>query len=100
MDPLTVPSLPKATVTRLEFASEEMFRGICGLVWYVNQASLDTYFSMVFSNPLTGEGTFNAWAGPPPAELLQEIYVGPSIGQQVGVQVPPGRGVAWNIIER
>lgn len=53
----------------------------------------------MLSNPLTGEGAFNAWAGPPPAELLQELWLAPTLNCE-GVQVPVGRGVAWNVIER
>jgi len=89
-----------SSVTRLEFISNEPFRGISGLVWYVNESSLDTYFSIVFSNPFAGEGTFNAWAGPPPAELLKELYSAPPLRQQSGIQVPKVRGCAWNVIAR
>ena len=27
-------------VTKLEFVSNEVFRGLCGLVWFVNEKSL------------------------------------------------------------
>mmetsp|Transcript_23735 Transcript_23735/g.74712 ORF Transcript_23735/g.74712 Transcript_23735/m.74712 type:complete len:912 (-) Transcript_23735:89-2824(-) len=95
-----VASIAKTSVTRLEIASDEVFRGVGAAIWYVNESSLDMYFSVVFTNPLTGDGSFNAWAGPPPAELLEELSVAPPVGDQEGVQVPPGRGCAWNIIER
>eukprot|EP00440_Ansanella_granifera_P056650 gb/GFBE01061403.1/.p1 GENE.gb/GFBE01061403.1/~~gb/GFBE01061403.1/.p1 ORF type:complete len:895 (+),score=210.96 gb/GFBE01061403.1/:1-2685(+) len=93
-----VTSLQKGAVTQLEFASDEVFRGLCGCAWYVNESSLDTYFSIVFSNPLAGSACFNAWAGPPPAELLQELWAAPGL-QSGGVQVPPGHGCAWNVVE-
>ena len=83
----------------MEFAGNDIFRGICGLVWYVSEKSLDTYFSLVFSNPIAGNATFNAWAGPPPAELLQEMWAAPAIPEK-GVQVPPGTGCAWNVLEQ
>lgn len=95
-----VPCIPKTSVSRLEFSGEEIFRGLSAVIWFVNESSLDMYFSFVFSNPLAGDGCFNAWAGSPPAELLQELHAAPSVGQQQGVQVPPGRGCAWNIIEQ
>jgi len=95
-----VAVLAPSCITRLEFTSGEPFRGVCGLVWYINQSSLDTYFSTVFSNPFAGDGTFNAWAGPPPAELLQEMYSAPSLGKQSGVQIPKVSGCAWNVIAR
>ena len=41
---------------------------------------------LVFSNPLTTSATFNAWAGPPPAELLQEMWTAPPVPAK-GVQV-------------
>eukprot|EP00930_Biecheleria_cincta_P045141 TRINITY_DN31118_c0_g1_i1.p1 TRINITY_DN31118_c0_g1~~TRINITY_DN31118_c0_g1_i1.p1 ORF type:complete len:897 (-),score=215.42 TRINITY_DN31118_c0_g1_i1:84-2774(-) len=91
-------SLNSRTVTRLEFGSDEVLRGLSGLVWYVSESSLDTYFSMVFSNPMAGGATFNAWAGPPPAELLQELWNAPYV-QGTGVQVPEGHGCAWNVLE-
>lgn len=91
-------TLEPGCVTRLEFSSEEVFSGLRGLAWFVSQGSHDTYFSVVFSNPLTGVATFGAWAGPPPAELMQELYVCPAVVE--GVQVPLGRGTAWNILER
>jgi len=95
-----VPRIPKTSVSRLEFSGEEIFRGLSAVIWFVNESGLDMYFSFVFSNPLAGDGCFNAWAGSPPAELLQELYAAPSVGQQQGVQVIPGRGCAWNIIEQ
>jgi len=49
---------------------------------------------------LAGDGTFNAWAGPPPAELREELDVAPSVGSYKEVQVRPNQGVAWNIIDR
>lgn len=95
-----VVAIMKNSVSRLEFTGDEVFRGLSGAVWFVNDTSLDMYFSVVFSNPLTGDGTFNAWAGPPPAELCQEVYTAPSVLDQNGVQVPQGHGCAWNFIER
>ena len=80
-----VLTLPSGHVTRLEFAGDEVFRGLAGLVWFVNEKSLDTYFSIVFANPLTASATFNAWAGPPPAELLQEMWAAPAVPAK-GVQ--------------
>lgn len=93
-----VQSIPKTSVTKLEFSSEDVLRGVHGLVWYVNESSLDKYFSAVFSNPLVGDGTFDAWAGPPPADLLAEMNNATTLVE--GVQVPEGRGVAWNVIEK
>ncbi|CAE7605464.1 ATJ10, partial [Symbiodinium sp. CCMP2456] len=92
-------TLKSKEVTRLEFAGNDIFRGICGLVWYVSEKSLDTYFSLVFANPIAGNATFNAWAGPPPAELLQEMWAAPAVPEK-GVQVPPGTGCAWNVLEQ
>lgn len=49
--------------------------------------SFSTMFKgLVFSNPLTSSATFNAWAGPPPAELLQEMWAAPAVPPK-GVQV-------------
>ena len=93
-----VERLEKQQVTRLEFASDEVFRGLAGLVWFVSEKTLDTYFSVVFANPLTGSASFNAWAGPPPAELLQELWQAPVVPEK-GVQVPNGQGCAWNVLE-
>lgn len=93
-----VGCLAKQAVSRLEFASDEVFRGLAGLMWFVSEKSLDTYFSLVFSNPLTSSATFNAWAGPPPAELLQEMWAAPAVPPK-GVQVPNGQGCAWNVLE-
>jgi len=90
--------LMRGGVTKLEFSSDEVFRGLSGLVWYVSESSLDTYFSMVFSNPLATNASFNAWAGPPPAELLQEMWSAPELSGR-GVQVPDGHGCAWNVLE-
>jgi len=95
-----VPCIPKTNKTKLEFSGEEIFRGLSAVIWFVNESSMDMYFSFLFSNPLAGDGCFNAWAGQPPAELLQELYSAPPVVQQQGVQVPPGRGCAWNIIEQ
>ncbi|CAE7834974.1 CAJ1 [Symbiodinium microadriaticum] len=92
-------TLKSNEVTKLEFACNDIFRGIQGLAWYVSEKSLDTYFSLVFSNPIAGHATFNAWAGPPPAELLQEMWTAPAVPEK-GVQVPPGMGCAWNVIEQ
>jgi len=91
-------SLAKGSVTKLEFSSNEVFSGLGGLVWYVSESSLNTYFSMVFSNPLAANATFNAWAGPPPAELLSDMWSAPPLSGK-GVQVPDGQGCAWNILE-
>eukprot|EP00913_Durusdinium_trenchii_P028014 g26265.t1 len=63
-----------------------------------SEKSLDTYFSIVFSNPLTTSATFGAWAGPPPAELLQEMWAAQAVPAK-GVQVPNGQGCAWNVLE-
>jgi len=93
----SVRLLEKGVVTRLEFTSDEVFRGLSGVVWYVSESSLDTYFSATFTNPIAGDSTFNAWAGPPPAELLQELYASPAVSGE-GVQVPEGQGCAWNVI--
>eukprot|EP00931_Biecheleriopsis_adriatica_P100381 TRINITY_DN75705_c0_g1_i1.p1 TRINITY_DN75705_c0_g1~~TRINITY_DN75705_c0_g1_i1.p1 ORF type:complete len:892 (-),score=238.95 TRINITY_DN75705_c0_g1_i1:80-2755(-) len=93
-----VKSVSKGSVTKLGFSSNEVFRGLCGAVWFVNESSLDTYFSLVFSNPLAGSATFNAWAGPAPAELLQELWNAPAM-TGTGVQVPAGHGCAWNVLE-
>lgn len=93
-----VACLETGKVSRLEFASDEVFRGLTGLMWFVSEKSLDTYFSLVFSNPLTTSATFNAWAGPPPAELLQEMWTAPAVPAK-GVQVPNGQGCAWNVLE-
>eukprot|EP00435_Cladocopium_sp_Y103_P073185 s164_g42.t1 len=93
-----VACLETGKVSRLEFASDEVFRGLTGLMWFVSEKSLDTYFSLVFSNPLTTSATFNAWAGPPPAELLQEMWTAPPVPAK-GVQVPNGQGCAWNVLE-
>lgn len=93
-----VASLEAGKVTRLEFAGDEVFRGLAGLVWFVSEKSLDTYFSIVFSNPLTTSATFGAWAGPPPAELLQEMWAAQAVPAK-GVQVPNGQGCAWNVLE-
>lgn len=95
-----VQTIPRTDQCKLEFTADEVLRGVAGLVWFVNESSLDIYFSLVMSNPLTGEGTFNAWAGPPPAELLEEFYKAPGLSTYQGVQVPSGRGVAWNVFER
>mmetsp|Transcript_59018 Transcript_59018/g.111184 ORF Transcript_59018/g.111184 Transcript_59018/m.111184 type:complete len:946 (+) Transcript_59018:59-2896(+) len=95
-----VPVMPPTSRTRLEFCSDEFFRGVRGLCWFVNEATLNTYFSVVFSNPLAGEGTFDAWAGHPPAELREELWTASILSEQKGVQVPEGRGCAWNVIER
>lgn len=93
-----VKVLPHGAITTLQFASDEVLRGLCGLVWFVNEHGLDTYFSTVFTNPIAMEATFSAWAGPPPAELLQELYAAPPLCAD-GVQVPEGRGCAWNVVE-
>jgi len=95
-----VPMLAPEGRTTLEFTSDEVLRGVQGCAWYVNESSLDTYFSVVFLNPLAGEGSFSAWAGPPPAELRKEILAAKALSEQSGVQVPEGRGCAWNVIER
>jgi len=95
-----VRSIPKSSTAKLEFCSDEVFGGLKGLVWFVNESTLDTYFSAVFTNPLAGDGTFNAWAGPPPAELKEEMGVAPSVSSYEGVQVRPNQCVAWNVIER
>lgn len=95
-----VSHIKKNGVTKLEFLSEEVLHGITGLVWFVSETGLDTYFSAVFCNPLAGTITFNAWAGPPPAELLAEMYTAPAIPDSAGVQVPEGQGCAWNVLEQ
>lgn len=94
------PPLRPSTITKLEVVGEDSMRGVNGLTWYVNESSLDIYFSAVFCNPMVGDGLFNAWAGPPPLELKDEMYKAPSVATQLGVQVPPGRGCAWNVAER
>lgn len=94
----SVSSIPQGSCAKLEFVSDEVFRGVCGLVWFVAETDLQTYVSVVFSNPVAGDATFNAWAGPPPAELLQEMYVAKPVPQQrEEIQTPPGRGCAWRI---
>lgn len=40
-----VACLETGKVSRLEFASDEVFRGLTGLMWFVSEKSLDTYFS-------------------------------------------------------
>ncbi|CAJ1408198.1 unnamed protein product, partial [Effrenium voratum] len=85
--------------TKLEFACDDFFSGLQGLVWFVSEKSLDTYFSVVFSNPMAGSATFNAWAGPPPAELLQEMRAAPVLDSSKEVQVPTGQGCAWSVLE-
>ncbi len=42
-----VGCLAKQAVSRLEFASDEVFRGLAGLMWFVSEKSLDTYFSIL-----------------------------------------------------
>jgi len=93
-------SIPPNSVTTMGYTSDKLFQGVSGLAWYVNETSLDTYFCVVFSNPMAGDATFNAWAGQPPAELKEELYNAPSLAVQEGVQVPKGRGCAWNVVER
>ena len=60
------------------------------LTSFVDRISHDQFSTMfkglVFSNPLTSSATFNAWAGPPPAELLQEMWAAPAVPPK-GVQV-------------
>ena len=60
------------------------------LTSFVDGISHDQFSTMfkglVFSNPLTSSATFNAWAGPPPAELLQEMWAAPAVPPK-GVQV-------------
>lgn len=94
-----VRQLPARDQTRLEFIGENLINGVHGLAWFVNERSLDTYVSFVFSNSLA-EGAFNAWAGPVPAELKEELACATPLNDQyLKVQVPPGRGCAWNVIE-
>jgi len=98
-----VPRIPPKGRAKLEFCSDEVLRGLSGLAWYVNESSLNIYFSLAFSNPLAGQGTFNAWAGPPPEDLHAECCspaAGSALGEQAGVQVHADRGCAWNVIER
>ena len=45
-----VASLETGKVSRLEFASDEVFRGLTGLMWFVSEKSLDTYFSRLESS--------------------------------------------------
>jgi len=85
---------------KLMFSSDEVFRGLSGLAWYVNESSLDTYFSIVFSNPLAGQGTFGAWSGATPEDLRQELFSSTALGNQRGVQADSERGCAWNIMDR
>jgi len=86
-------------VVKLKFTSGELFRGVAGVVWFVNEPGLDTYLSIAFSNPIAGYGTFGAWAGPPPAELLAELPLAQTADHSQGVQAPAGRGVAWNVLD-
>lgn len=93
-------SLKPRAVTRLICVSNEVIGGVYGMAWFVNEDGLNTYVSIVFSNPFAGEGAFNSWAGPPPHDLRQEMFEAPNLGSQQGVQVPQGRGCAWNVVER
>jgi len=94
------PRIPPQGRVKLEFSSADFFSGLSGLAWYVNEGGLNTYFSIVFSNPLAGQGKFGAWAGAPPEDLLKELSSATALGSQQGVQVLPERGCAWNVIER
>ena len=40
-----VACLERQQFSRLEFASDEVFRGLAGMMWFVSEKSLDTYFS-------------------------------------------------------
>eukprot|EP00927_Polykrikos_kofoidii_P039945 TRINITY_DN34227_c0_g1_i1.p1 TRINITY_DN34227_c0_g1~~TRINITY_DN34227_c0_g1_i1.p1 ORF type:complete len:901 (+),score=179.97 TRINITY_DN34227_c0_g1_i1:130-2832(+) len=93
-------SLKPKSMTRIVFNSSEVLGGVYGVAWFVNEDAYDTYVSVVFSNPLAGQGTFNAWVGPPPHDLRQEMVDAPVLGSQLGVQVPEGRCCAWNVIKR
>lgn len=95
-----VPAIGASGKTRLEFVNDEVLYGVSGLCWFVNEATLNVYVSLVFTNPMAGEGIFGAWAGPPPFDLHKELGEAAPWGAQQGVQVPEGRGCAWNVIQR
>jgi len=99
VDDKPVQRLEPYTVTTLSFASNEVFHGVCGLAWFVNDDEYDTYFSVALSNPVAQRSTFNAWAGPPPQDLFQELYSAPTLSSMDGPQVPEGRGCAWNVVD-
>ena len=69
-----------------------LFVCLCVCVYKPKESHVDHFASprrgLVFSNPLTTSATFNAWAGPPPAEVLQEMWAAPPVPAK-GVQAPP-----------
>ncbi|KAF4693734.1 hypothetical protein FOZ60_010132 [Perkinsus olseni] len=59
--------------TTIEFNNMgDTVSGVSGLAWLVSEQSQDKYLSFIFSNPLAGEGIFEAWAGEPPYDLKVE----------------------------
>ncbi|KAF4654951.1 hypothetical protein FOL47_009682 [Perkinsus chesapeaki] len=59
--------------TTIEFNNMgDTVSGVSGLAWLVSEQSQDKYLSFIFSNPLAGEGIFEAWAGAPPYDLKVE----------------------------
>lgn len=81
--------------TNLVLVSDGMW-GVNGLCWYVNDSSHDIYCSIVFGYFTYSGATFNAWAGPPPAELLEEISKAPS-PDPLTEQRPEGHGCSWQL---
>ena len=83
--PLLFHPLPPSPITLIYINHDKS-----KLTSFVDRISHDQFSTMfkglVFSNPLTSSATFNAWAGPPPAELLQEMWAAPAVPPK-GVQV-------------
>lgn len=71
------PVLPAGSMeSRLEFASQDMLKGVSGVLWFVDQSTREVYLSICLCNPIAGDASFAAWAGPPPSDLQAELQEG------------------------
>mmetsp|Transcript_66134 Transcript_66134/g.175253 ORF Transcript_66134/g.175253 Transcript_66134/m.175253 type:complete len:862 (-) Transcript_66134:265-2850(-) len=62
--------------SRLEFASQDMLKGVSGVLWFVDESTREVYLSICLCNPIAGDASFAAWAGPPPSDLQAELQEG------------------------
>lgn len=72
--PRVVPA--GALNVNLEFVSQDVLKGVSGVIWFVDESTHEMYLSMCMCNPIAGEATFAAWAGPPPTDLQSELWEG------------------------
>ncbi|CAE8626040.1 unnamed protein product, partial [Polarella glacialis] len=83
------------SLTVLELHSTNLVKGLACVLWWVDSEHVGVYLSIAVTNPRFGSPTFSAFAGPPPANLRDELDVAPRLTKDEQVAPEAAGGCAW-----